>query len=791
MSRRAGDAGGAGAAAGRSARLRARLAPLRGRGGVLAAVGLATVPVAHDVLPGPLRTLAGLWLLLGAPVLIWRGTAARVVSTRDGALLLAVGFTLLTDLLTALAVNTLLPLLGEPHPLTRPWLTLATATVLLALGVLLPEEDRPAAPRRRGPVPGRLPVLCTGGLALLLSVAGPVRLNNGLPGTVSAVATAVVAALLVMLLVRRRRWSTGVLELGLYLGSASLLLLNSLRGWYITGHDVQREYEYFRLALGGSLWSVNTYPDAYNACLSIVLLPVSVVRMTTLPDIYVFKALLPLLFALAPVLVYRAVRNTAPQLVALLSAVYFLVFPTFLNDMTSLGRQEVAFLLLGCALVVLTDRGRPLARRRLVFQVLLGGVVLSHYATIYVVVAVLAVASAVDLAWRLVTRRGRARTRRRSRGQAREWTFVTWWMVLVPAALALVWAGPVTHTGGQLRTTLSAVAHSALHPGSGGGGSSDTAYSLFGGSSSMTPEQRLAAHRQESLEKTEQARNEGVYLPLKTVNAYPTKLIKQREMPLTSAGRALDSAGVDVSWLNAALRALITKWFQLLILVGLLVALLARRRPVFRPQRDQVTLAVGSVVLLGAITVLPQLSVDYGVLRAFQQGLFFFAPFLAAGTVWLARFAGRRAVPLVGTLVAALLLDLGGVVPQTLGGFPAQLQLNNAGQSYDIYYPTTEERLAAYWLEQRTSKDKPRLTLQTDNFTYGRVQTLVSGPVKGDVFPTVVGTRTYVLQGTTTTRTGDVTLSYRGDLITYHYPTDLLEHTKNEVYSSEGARIFR
>ncbi|MFJ5922056.1 hypothetical protein ACIQF6_05515 [Kitasatospora sp. NPDC092948] len=767
-----------------------RPAQLRGRLAVLAGVGLATVPVMHDFLPGSLRSLAGLWLLFVAPVLIWRGTASRAVSTRDGALMLAVGFTVLTDLLTALAVNTLLPLLGEPHPLTRQWLTLATATVLLTLGVLLPEEDRPDVPRRRGPLPGRLPVLCVGGLALVLSVAGPIRLNNGLSGKVSVVALLVVAALLVMLVVRRRRWPTGVVELGLYLGSASLLLLNSLRGWYITGHDVQREYEFFRLALGGSLWSINTYPDAYNACLSIVLLPVSVVRMTTMPDIYVFKALLPLLFALTPVLVYRTVRNTAPQLVSLLSAVYFLVFPTFLNDMTSLGRQEIAFLLLGCAMVVLTDRGRPLARRRLVFQVLLGGVVLSHYATIYVVVVVLAIAAATDLLSRLVTRRGRARTRRRSRGQAQEWTFITWWMVLVPALLALVWAGPVTHTGGQLRSTLSAVAHSVLHQGGGQGGSSDTSYSVFGGAS-MTPEQRLAAYREESLQKTEQDRAEGVYLPLRTVNAYPTKLIEQRDMPLTSAGQALRSVGVDVSGLNKLLRLIAANWFQLLLVVGGLVAWYARKRRVFRPQRDQAVLAIGAVAMLAVLTVVPQLSVDYGVLRAFQQGLFFFAPFLAAGTVWLARLAGRRAVPVVCALVAALLLDLSGVVPQTLGGYPAQLQLNNAGQYYDIYYPTTEERLAAYWLDQQTAAQRPRPVVQSEGFTYRRVRTLLNGPATGSVFPTVIGTNNYVLQGTTTTRTGDVTFSYQGDLITYHYPTDLLETTKNEIYSSEGARIFR
>ncbi|WP_344447637.1 hypothetical protein, partial [Kitasatospora nipponensis] len=159
--------------------------------------------------------------------------------------------------------------------------------------------------------------------------------------------------------------------------------------------------------------------------------------------------------------------------------------------------------------------------------------------------------------------------------------------------------------------------------------------------------------------------------------------------------------------------------------------------------------------------------------------------------LWLARWAGRRAVPVVCVLVAGLFLDLTGVVPQTLGGYPAQLQLNNAGRSYDIYYPSTEERLAAYWLEQSTASQKPQPLVQAEGYTYRRLQTLIEGPAVGDLFPTVVGAHTYVILGTATVRSGQVTFAYQGDLITYRYPVGLLDSTKNQIYSSEGAEIYR
>ncbi|WP_035845642.1 DUF2206 domain-containing protein [Kitasatospora azatica] len=782
-------------------RTRRRTLPgwLRGRSALLLSIALACVLELVPGMPGLPRSLAGLWLLLLAPTLLWRGTAAKVVSSRDANLLLAVGLAAITDLLIALGVNTALPQLGNAHPLTRVPLTGATAMTLIVLGALLPVEDRPAA-RPRGLLdrlahrpPGLGPVAGLGGLCLLLAVAGPIRLNNGLSGTVSLFALLAVAGLLLLLLVRRRRYPTGVLESGLFTAAAALLLLNSLRGWYITGHDIQREYEYFRLTLGGSLWSVSTYPDAYNACLSITLLPVSLVRLTAVQDVYVFKVVLPLLFALTPVMVYRAVRNVAPQLVALLSAMYFMAFPTFFTDMTFLGRQEVAFVLLGCATLVLTDSGRPLRTRRLAFSVLLAGVVLSHYSTTYVVVAVLGIAVGSTLLWRLVAlvagRRGRRRRSRTVGGPGAK-SFVTWWMVLVPAVLALVWAGPVTHTSGQLTATLSAAYQQVTQLGGGGtSGSSDTKYSLLGGNK-VSPEQRLKDYQAQSIVQTAPKRAAGDYLPLKTVNAYPAVLVPAPDMPLTSAGRGLAAIGVDVAGMNGLLRQGAASLLQLLLLIGVVVTLRARRR-VFQPLRDQVALTVGALGVIALLTVVPQLSVDYSVLRAFQQGLLFFAPFIAAGTLWVVRWAGRRAVPIACTLILGLFLDLTGVVPQLLGGYPAQLQLNNAGQYYDIYYPSTEERLAAYWLEQDIAGRHPVPVVQSESYTFGRLHTLITGPAVGGIFPTELGSHPYVVLGTTTVRTGRVTFSYQGDLVTYRYPMGLLDTTKDQIYSSEGAAIFK
>lgn len=707
----------------------------------LVAVGAELIPVT----PGPVLAVAGLWLLFGAPIILFYSVADAVVSTPTGRLVLAVGGAVLTDILLALAVNTVLPL----HRLS---LAVASALFIGVFAVIAP--PRTGMPRIAR-APGLTAVLSLGGIAVVLAVAGPVRLNNGRGATVAVLALLVTCALIVVLTAGRRRHAPAVTATGIFLVAVALLLLTSLRGWDIAGHDLRREYAVFlRTDLAGR-WSIADFRDPYNACLSITLLPASITRLTGIPAVAVFKVIFPVLFAVAPVALYRAVRNGAPQLVAILSAVYFVAFPTFFTDMPFLARQEIAFLLLGCAVLVLTDAARPLPARRLVATALLTGVVLAHYSTTYVLLAVLLIGYALGHARRLLPGR-------RLTGPM----VVTWWMIAAVAAAALLWTGPVTGTGGQVGRTTQATVLGLLGAQT-GSGSSDTAYSLFGGDR-VGAQERLDDYAAEALRDTAAERATGAYLPIETVDRYPVVAVEPAELPLTPLGTVLSNVGLDVSAVNAFLRGAAARLLQVLLLVGLILAVAARRR-VFAATPDQFFLAVGGIVVVGVLTVLPVLSADYGVLRAFQQGLFFFAPFIAAASIWLFRWAGRRATLLAGALAVAFVLDLTGVVPRALGGYPPQLHLANAGPYYDIYYPQPEQRAGLAWAQRQAGAAEVQL----------------------DVHPALILQGGWVVLGHTTVHKGETTVFHGGDLVTYRYPAELLDRTRDKVYSSAGTEVYR
>lgn len=847
-------------------------------------------------LPGPLATLAGLWLILGAPTVLWTGMARRAVSRLDAAVLVAFGFAVVTDFAVLLLVNFGGPLFGYSRPLSEVPLAAGFALVNLLIGALSPKCP-PVNWIRVRELAGLRAVAGYGVLCLVLAVAGATRLNNGLGPQASMVAYTAIAGLLVLMLIRHERYAVEVLELGVFLGAAALLLLTSLRGWLITGHDIQVEYEVYRLNLGGGHWVIGDYKTSYNACLSITLLPLAFTKLTAISAAGVWKIVFPLMFAAAPVALFRSVENLASRQVALLSSALFLTFPTFFTDMAYMARQEIAFVILGAVVVVMSEQQEDARQRRYLLVPLLAGIVLAHYATAYVLVMVLGSAMVVTTAWRWLDRFGERRRSRmgqpaaagvqaaqsqatqnqatqnqatqnpaaedqagdvwdygdwdyvedpeskadestaggstaggsqadagstlapgvladgRGRGGFRERAalrarggaspkagapaFITFWVVALTAVLAVGYAGPVTHTSGQLTSTLTASWREIIGDTS-DVGSADTSNSLVGGST-ITDTQRMDAYLAETRAETTDDRDSGLLYPQSVIDKYPTPITSIPDLPLTSVGNGLQSLGLPVASLNGLIRFGIAAAIQLLLLLGTAVVLLGLRyrrlRAEVTPTRDQAALAIGSIAVLVLLTLVPQLTVDYSVLRALQQGIFFFGAFMAAGLLWVLRWCGRYRTPLLAAVIAVMVVDLTGVVPRLTGGYQPQLALSDSGAYYDAYFPTQEEMDAATWLQSVYDRIPPdaqqTMLLQTSQDVFERIQSIYVGPTDGTVDPLMLQPGSYVMLGHAEVDQDRASIDYRGTAVPYVYPTGLLEDLKDKIYVSPGVEIYR
>jgi uncharacterized membrane protein len=204
---------------------------------------------------------------------------------------------------------------------------------------------------------------------------------------------------------------------------------------------------------------------------------------------------------------------------------------------------------------------------------------------------------------------------------------------------------------------------------------------------------------------------------------------------------------------------------------------------------------VAAVVVIVVQIIAPVLSVEYGLLRTFQQALLLVDVYIVAGiAALLPRQPEVRRVAAAAAVALGFYLSSTGVIPQLLGGYGPQLHLNNAGTYYEIYYLHPEEVTAEAWLRNRTEGTGERdiqSEVQTDRYTFARMQNPTQLDLMNDIRPELVRRRAYVFLGYSNVRLGESTVAVASDLVTYVYPEEFLAANKDLVYSSGGARVYR
>lgn len=764
--------------------------------------------------PLVVNIVAGLFLLIALPVMLVNAKINWPESIKlHEALVYSLALVVLGIMVGGLVINEVLPLVGVARPLDRVPVVVTLLGALTALAVWRHERWRlydghfPARRVRMCPAIGRRDqaLLLAGAIMVVASVVGAFRLNNGAGGSVTIAMLILAAVVVVAVFSWQRRLNESTIMVTIYLLSLSLLLMTSLRGWFLAGHDIQREFRVFDIASGQGLWNMAWFPDAYNACLSLNILPTIIERTTGISEAYIYKAVFQLLYALCPVLIYLIGRRFASKPVSILGVVYFIAFPTYVTDMPFINRQEIAFFFLGTALLVITNHDLPIRARQIAFIIFGIGVIFSHYSTTYVMLTVLVVGWIFTGARKLVEKLP-AQYRRRPflSGRLRRRAnvapaVVNSAVILTLAVLTFSWVG-LTGSGGELDETYNTTVNQLTGKDSNGQRSSDSRYSILGGTKA-SPEKLLKDYGDDTLlkrEETEEKKRESYY-PLSEVQKYTMPIAAPDALPVTTLGKAVERLGINVSMINRLLRSGAPLMLQLFIGLGFLMVLFGRARG-FLPRFEFIAGAAACVVSIASHVALPFVSTQYGILRTFAQGLFWLAPFLAGGSIqafgWLGRPTSMRVALGCATVY---FLSLTGVISQLLGGYEGQLHLNNAGPYYNLFYFHSQELSAMEWLQPRIKAEwgqtgHPTVLqaeVATDKYSVSRLQNYAQINASDDSFPLLVRKSAYVFMGYTAVRRGEVTFVTSGDPVTYKYPFDFLDNNKSLIYSSNGARIYR
>ncbi len=699
-------------------------------------------------------------------------------------LVFAAALSVVLLMLVGLAANVVLPALGISRPLAPSRLGPALAVVnYAALLAMFASRRLPAVGIRISPPsPGRFALYAAPVAIIAGAVFGATRLNNHGSNAIAMATMIAVAAYLAVILLTPRLppaifpYSLGLIALG-------LLLQLSLRGNVISGHDVLFEFRVFQETERDYRWSAGNTPTAYNACLSITILPVYIHDLVWVSDQAVFRVIAQLLFSLMPVIVFLGARRYVSDRLAYAAGLFFIAQSPFLGDFPFLVRQEVALVMFGTLVLVLLSSD-PARKRSIAVACLLGlGLVLSHYSTTYVALGILGVGLLCQLTVRLakaVVRRARTGAARHRSGAARPTAparlvdtprsplLARSQLALLFAFIvvaAVLWTSTVTHSSSNVQQFLQDL--TPPRP--------PSLSLLVAGHANPPP---TAAYLR------------SITHPMQTApgSHYPTALLasfQRGNVPVASVPRRLPQVLANAIF---AAGAVVRDLIKVLVFVGVFFLVAFRKRLGLSGQHA--ALLCGSVVVLLASLIVPAVSVQYDPSRVYQQTLILLGLPAVIGVVVLARALRIKHASVAAAIaVFAAYLAVSPVEPQIVGSGYANMQLNNYGPYYAVYYVHGEELRAIQWLDQYGARTTP---IYADWYATRKITAFSPRQiwVISNVDPVNIVQASYVFADDTNTRDGFAYADYNGTMVSYPFPSRL-SAVKDVLFSAGDVRIFR
>lgn len=703
-----------------------------------------------------------------------------VLRTSTVAVLYSFGLSVLVLMLSGLATNQLLYMIGIDRPLELTGiLSVWDSITALCIGVSTCLHHRPfylTRPSSRAALKYTITLSLLSTLLPVGAVLGAFRLNNGGDALVSEMTLCYAAGLIILVFLLRQRLTDQVLAWFIFSVGLAILLMTSMRGWDIVGHDIEREFRVYSLTHLYGHWNIGLDRSPYNACLSITILPEMFAKMLHVSGLVVFKGILQVVFATCPVVLYVLLRQYTSKLGALMGSMLFVCYPTFINDSAMLTRQAVAYVFFALALLVLSNRAQK-NRYKALFLLCASGAILSHYSTAYMFVGLFSVAVACKQSIRWWQRR-----RNEYAPALKQGTVLSPLFAVLLLLMTFLWYTQITATSGGLTTTIhsSLINIPKLFSGDSNNKSSDTSSALF-----FSAHKTQADLYQSYISVSQSPKDSS---SLANTLQYSPELTSDN-LPLTRIGKVANSIGISSS-LITGLRQNFAKALQLLALFG--VSYMAYRSWKKKPDRlnlDFICLNVSGLVLLLLMVILPVLSINYGILRAFQQTLIFLTLPIVLLLAWLSQWLRgwmRTTLAASGTVLLFLLFT--GFFAQILGGTSPSLTMNNKGLYYGLYYSSRADSQSFVWLKEHLPKTS---SVRAANFNRAAMHDPNYPFSKAGVLPLQVNANEYAYLDNAQVRTQRFYTYYDSSPLVMTFPLNYYEQTKNQVYSTSSTRVYK
>jgi uncharacterized membrane protein len=614
----------------------------------------------------------------------------------------------------------------------------------------------------------------------ILAILGAFLLNNHGPNILTMIMLGGIAVYVLLLVIFRKRLNENIWPWAILMISVSLLLMSCLRSGYVSGVDTNLEFSIFQMTNENAFWNLHNFRDAYNACLSITLLPTILLQFIKINNEYIFKLFLPILFSFTPLVIYLFLQRYTKKTFVFLVSFFFVSQPIFMNWASIPIKQEIAFLFFGLMLLVLFSKEISPILKKILFLIFGFSMVVSHYSTSYVALAIFLSTYILTLIYKKWENRKikNGKIKLEQKGQF----YLTGIIILLLLIFGFLWYIIITPIGNGLidftHTTFKNMGDIFTEDVR-SEGLINSQWNIF-----HKPKEKALLLEDYTNEVMLEYKNNSY------INPYPPEKYESYTPQVVYPKILILSVSHSVAYGIFIFGEIIKKLIKVFIIIGIfyLLSFQLKKRKL---DVEYIILTLIGLFLLLIIMILPFASIDYDLSRTYQQILFILSLPTIFGGLIVSNFLKEKykIIPLL-IIFLFYFLFCSGFIPQIIGGVNSPMQLNNFGMVYSEVYVHKMEIESANWLSVNYNND---YSIYADKKAVYKFESSKKINIKSiilDILPFAIGKDSYVYSSYTNSIEKDVfTNSYEN--IIYNFPTEFFNNNKNKIYNNGGSEIFK
>ncbi len=217
----------------------------------------------------------------------------------------------------------------------------------------------------------------------LLTILGTYLMNTQGNNIILLLMLSLIPLYILVLAYLRDRVPVATYPIALWMIGLSLLLLPGLSSNHLMGSDVHKEFYCFQLTLNSFHWSLSSFLDSFNACLSITILPTVYQVLSNINSEYVFKLFYTIIGSITPLICYAIFRDHLGKKYGFFASLLIIFMAFFIASLGSV-RQLIALIFFFLSVMVIFDEKMDELPKKVFALLFMISIVLSHYTTAYI-----------------------------------------------------------------------------------------------------------------------------------------------------------------------------------------------------------------------------------------------------------------------------------------------------------------------------------------------------------------------------------------------------------------------